>query len=40
MRAEFYELDPLVLRRALDVLVARGQAQIFGDADQPGIKFF
>lgn len=41
--AEFYEMDSLVLIKALEVLSARGNAQIFtgtGDVDSMGVKFF
>jgi len=40
---EFYEMDSLVLIKALEVLSARGNAQIFtgtGDVDSMGVKFF
>ena len=33
-------MDGTVLRRALDVLVERGQARIFGSGDEMGVKFF
>ncbi|KAI2784380.1 ESCRT-II complex, vps25 subunit [Daldinia loculata] len=36
---EFYGLDPDLLQKALQVLVKRGKAQIFGQ-DQQGVKFF
>ncbi|KAI1649386.1 ESCRT-II complex, vps25 subunit [Daldinia loculata] len=36
---EFYGLDPDLLQKALQVLVRRGKAQIFGQ-DQQGVKFF
>jgi hypothetical protein len=29
-----------VLRRALDTLVKKGKAQVFGTDDQQGVKFF
>ncbi|KAI0594133.1 ESCRT-II complex, vps25 subunit [Biscogniauxia sp. FL1348] len=37
---EFYGLDPDILQKALQVLVKRGKAQIFGQEDQRGVKFF
>ncbi|KAI1805336.1 ESCRT-II complex, vps25 subunit [Daldinia bambusicola] len=37
---EFYGLDPDLLQKALQVLVKRGKAQIFGQEDQQGVKFF
>lgn len=37
---EFYGLDMQVLRRALDTLVKKGKAQVFGTDDQQGVKFF
>ncbi|KAI1632692.1 ESCRT-II complex, vps25 subunit [Biscogniauxia mediterranea] len=37
---EFYGLDPDILQKALQVLVKRGKAQIFGHEDQQGVKFF
>ncbi|CCX07114.1 ESCRT-II complex subunit-domain-containing protein [Pyronema domesticum] len=37
---EFHGLDETVLRRALDVLVERGVAKIFGSGDELGVKFF
>ncbi|RYP80468.1 hypothetical protein DL769_002453 [Monosporascus sp. CRB-8-3] len=38
--APFHGLDPELLQKALQVLVKRGKAQIFGQEDQRGIKFF
>ncbi|RYO77244.1 hypothetical protein DL766_008461 [Monosporascus sp. MC13-8B] len=38
--ASFHGLDPELLQKALQVLVKRGKAQIFGQEDQRGIKFF
>lgn len=38
--AEFHGLDPELLQKALQVLVKRGKAQIFGQEDQQGVKFF
>ncbi|KAI1777051.1 ESCRT-II complex, vps25 subunit [Hypoxylon cercidicola] len=37
---EFHGLDPDLLQKALQVLVKRGKAQIFGQEDQQGVKFF
>lgn len=37
---EFYGLDTELLQKALNVLVKRGKAQIFGQEDQLGVKFF
>ncbi|CAM0138935.1 unnamed protein product [Umbelopsis sp. WA50703] len=40
---EFYEMDGTVLMKALEVLSAKGNAQIFtgtGDVDSIGVKFF
>ncbi|KAI1336991.1 ESCRT-II complex, vps25 subunit [Xylariaceae sp. FL0016] len=37
---EFFGLDPEILQKALQVLVKRGKAQIFGQEDQQGVKFF
>ncbi|KAI1095675.1 ESCRT-II complex, vps25 subunit [Rostrohypoxylon terebratum] len=37
---EFHGLDPDILQKALQVLVKRGKAQIFGQEDQQGVKFF
>ncbi|KAI1504670.1 ESCRT-II complex, vps25 subunit [Biscogniauxia marginata] len=37
---EFHGLDPEILQKALQVLVKRGKAQIFGQEDQRGVKFF
>lgn len=39
-RVEFHGLDPEILQRALGVLVKRGKAQIFGEEDSQGVKFF
>ncbi|KAK7203183.1 ESCRT-II complex subunit-domain-containing protein [Myxozyma melibiosi] len=40
--AEFHGIDSTILRKALDVLVRRGQAQIMRSADgeEAGVKFF
>ncbi|KAI0199836.1 ESCRT-II complex, vps25 subunit [Astrocystis sublimbata] len=37
---EFHGLDPELLQKALQMLVKRNKAQIFGQEDQLGVKFF
>ncbi|KAF2401177.1 putative vacuolar protein-sorting-associated protein [Trichodelitschia bisporula] len=37
---EFYGIDRELLHRSLQILVKKGKAQIFGQEDQLGIKFF
>ena len=37
---ELHGIDTEVLRKALNVLVKRGKAQIFGQEDSQGVKFF
>ncbi|OLN85293.1 Vacuolar protein-sorting-associated protein 25 [Colletotrichum chlorophyti] len=37
---EFHGLDPDLLQKALQILVKRGKAQIFGQEDSQGVKFF
>ncbi|KAM3415370.1 hypothetical protein BST61_g8897 [Cercospora zeina] len=37
---EWGDIDETVLRKALHVLVKRGKAQIFGQEDSAGVKFF
>ena len=37
---EFHGMDPDVLQKSLHVLVRRGKAQVFGNEDQQGVKFF
>jgi len=37
---EFHGMDPELLQKALSVLVKRGKAQVFGQEDQQGVKFF
>ncbi|KAK2750824.1 hypothetical protein FQN55_001836 [Onygenales sp. PD_40] len=37
---EFHGMDPDVLLKSLQVLVKRGKAQVFGNEDQQGVKFF
>ena len=38
--SELWELDAEVVNKSLAVLVKRGKAQIFGEGDGKGIKFF
>ncbi|KAK4105155.1 ESCRT-II complex, vps25 subunit [Parathielavia hyrcaniae] len=38
--AEFHGLDQELLLKALNVLVKRGKAQVFGQEDSLGVKFF
>ncbi|KAK3902561.1 ESCRT-II complex subunit-domain-containing protein [Staphylotrichum tortipilum] len=38
--AEFHGLDQELLLKALGVLVKRGKAQVFGQEDSQGVKFF
>jgi len=37
---EFHTIDPYVLRKALDFLVKRSLAQVFGTNEEMGVKFF
>lgn len=37
---ELHGIDTEILRKALNVLVKRGKAQIFGQEDSQGVKFF
>ena len=37
---DFHDMDPEVFQRALNVLVKRGKASVFGEEDQRGVKFF
>ncbi|GJC89720.1 vacuolar protein-sorting-associated protein 25 [Colletotrichum liriopes] len=39
-RGRFHGLDPDLLAKALQILVKRGKAQIFGQEDSQGVKFF
>jgi hypothetical protein len=39
-RAAFHGIDRDLMQKALQVLVKRGKAQIFGQEDQQGVKFF
>jgi ESCRT-II complex subunit VPS25 len=38
-RQEFHGMDMEVLRRSLNTLAKKGKAQVFGEADQQGVKF-
>ena len=38
-RTDFAGMPEALLRRALDVLVRAGKAQVFGGADGEGVKF-
>jgi ESCRT-II complex subunit VPS25 len=38
--SELWELDGEVLSKALQVLVKRGKAQVFGEGEGKGVKFF
>lgn len=40
MSQEFHGMDPDLLQRAMGVLVKRGKAQVFGQEDEQGVKFF
>lgn len=37
---DFYGMDMEVLQKSLNVLVKKGKAQVFGQEDQLGVKFF
>lgn len=37
---EWHEMDEGLLRKALNVLVKRGKAQVFGQEENAGVKFF
>lgn len=37
---DFHGMDEVLLGRSVQVLVKRGRAQVFGEADQLGVKFF
>jgi hypothetical protein len=37
---EFHGMDLELLQKSLQVLVKRGRAQVFGQDDQQGVKFF
>jgi ESCRT-II complex subunit VPS25 len=38
--SEFHGMDQELLRKALNVLVKQGKAQVFGQEDSLGVKFF
>jgi hypothetical protein len=38
--SEFHGMDHELLQKSLQVLVKRGKAQVFGQDDQQGVKFF
>ena len=38
--SDFYGMDVDILHKSLQVLVKRGKAQIFGNQDEMGVKFF
>lgn len=40
VNTEFHGMDPELLQKALAILVKRGKAQVFGQEDQQGVKFF
>lgn len=40
MCQEFHDMDQEALLKALQVLVKRGKAQVFGNEDEKGVKFF
>ncbi|CAD6503562.1 BgTH12-03222 [Blumeria graminis f. sp. triticale] len=40
MSQEFHKLHPEILQKALAYLVKRGKAQVFGQEDEQGVKFF
>ena len=40
MPIALHGMDSEVLLKALNILVKRGKAQIFGQDDSPGVKFF
>ncbi|KAI4849025.1 hypothetical protein E4T44_03594 [Aureobasidium sp. EXF-8845] len=39
-KQEWVNMDEDMLRRCLDVLVKKGRAQVFGQSDGSGVKFF
>lgn len=39
-KTELHGIDGEILRKALNILVKRGKAQIFGQEDSLGVKFF
>ncbi|KAI5301115.1 hypothetical protein KEM56_001952 [Ascosphaera pollenicola] len=40
MSQEFHGMDTAVMQKSLSVLVKNGKAQIFGNEDEQGVKFF
>ncbi|KZZ93455.1 ESCRT-II complex, vps25 subunit [Ascosphaera apis ARSEF 7405] len=40
MSQEFHGMDSTVMQKSLSVLVKNGKAQIFGNEDEQGVKFF
>jgi ESCRT-II complex subunit VPS25 len=38
--SDLFELDNEVVSKSLQVLVKRGKAQVFGEGDSKGVKFF
>ena len=38
--SDLYELDAEVVNKCLNVLVKRGKAQVFGEGEGKGVKFF
>lgn len=40
MGQEFHGLEGMIVRRALETLVKKGTAQIFGTGEEQGVKFF
>ena len=39
-QTEFHSMDEAMLRKALNILVKRGSAQVFGSGEEMGVKFF
>lgn len=37
---DFHGMEPIILRKSLEVLVKRGSAQLLGTGDEMGVKFF
>lgn len=37
---DFHGLEPYIVKKALDTLVKKGQAQIFSVNNEEGVKFF
>jgi ESCRT-II complex subunit VPS25 len=40
MSQEFHGIDVELLQKAMQLLVKRGKAQLFGQEDEQGVKFF